>query len=279
MKDLRGKYALVTGAASGIGLAVARELARHGVHQILVDIDEAGLRAAVGRVREAGVQAVPFRCDLSDPAQVSDCVRAALGVWGALDVLVNNAGVAYYGPTDRMTAAQWDWLLQINLLTPIRLTRELLPTLLGRPEAHVLNVCSVAGLVAGRKLAAYHASKFGLVGFSESLRAEYAARGLGVTALCPGLVRTGLFRAAASGAGKPVREPPRWLSVTPDGVARKAVRAIRTNRGLVLVSPMAHALWALKRVSPALLAFLAGFSRRRRGSAGPAVETSDRRAA
>src|SRR5262249_7265241 len=157
-----------------------------------------------------------LRCDLSQPAQVSACVQDALSCWGALDILVNNAGVAYYGPTERMTPGQWDWLLQVNLRSPIQLTQELLPTLLHRPEAHILNVCSIAGLVAGRKLAAYPVSKFGLVGFSEALRAEYAHRGLGVTALCPGLVRTGLFQAAVSGQpGKPVKPPPRWLCISP----------------------------------------------------------------
>jgi short-subunit dehydrogenase len=254
MKDLRNKKTLVTGAGSGIGLCIALELSRHGADVLLVDVDEDRLRDATRQVRANGVEAIPVRCDLSQPAQVSACAREALGRWGTLDVLVNNAGVAYHGPTERMTPAQWDWVMQVNLHAPIQLTRELLPTLLARPEAHILNVCSIAGLVAGRKLAAYHVSKFGLVGFSEALRAEYANRGLGVTALCPGLVRTGLFRAAASDhPGRPVRPPPRWLTVSPEAVARKAVRAIRRDRGLVLVSAMAHGLWLLKRLSPGLL--------------------------
>jgi short-subunit dehydrogenase len=270
MKTLRGKKALITGAGSGIGLCLALELSRHGVDQILVDIDEAGLTDAVRQVRANRVQAIPLRCDLARPAEVSDCVGKALNLWNTLDILVNNAGVAYYGPTERMTPRQWDWLLQINLLTPIQLTRELLPTLLKCPQAHILNVCSIAGLVAGRNLAAYHVSKFGLVGFTEALRAEYANRGLGVTAVCPGLVRTRLFAAAAGGMpGKPVKEPPRWLTASPQTVARKAVRAVRRNQGLVLVSAMAHVLWFLKRVSPGLLAFLSRSCRKRWGFRKP----------
>src|SRR5262249_46639836 len=141
-----------------------------------------------------------------------------------IDILVNNAGVAYYGATDRMCADRWNWLLAINLLAPIQLTREWLPVLLTRPEAHVLNVCSIAGLVACAKLPAYHTSKYGLVGFSESLRAEYSARGLGVTALCPGFVRTNLFQAAPNGHnGKPIRVPPRWLCTSPEKIAARAV--------------------------------------------------------
>jgi short-subunit dehydrogenase len=264
VKNLRGKKALVTGAGSGIGLCIALELSRQGADVFLVDVDEVRLRDALGQVRANGVEAIPRRCDLSQPAQVSHCVQEVLRCWGTLDILVNNAGVAYYGPTDRMTPSQWDWLLRVNLHAPIQLTREFLPTLLQRPEAHILNVCSIAGLVAGPRLTAYHASKFGLVGFSEALRAEYANRGLGVTALCPGLVRTGLFQAAASGhPGKPVKQPPRWLCISPECVARKAVWAIRRNRGLVLVSAMAHVLWFLRRLSPALLDRVNRFQRKR----------------
>lgn len=277
MKELRGKKALITGAASGIGRSIALELSRHGVDVILVDIDEVRLQDALGQVRANGVQAISLRCDLSQPAQVSDCVQSALKAWNTLDILVNNAGVAYYGATECMTPSQWDWLLQINLLTPIQLTRELLPTLLQRPEAHILNVCSIAGLVAGRKLAAYHTSKFGLVGFSESLRAEYAHRGLGVTALCPGLVRTGLFTSAAlDKPGKPHKQPPRWVSITPETVAKKAVHAIRGDRGLVLVSAMAHVLWFLKRLAPGVLDFLNRFRLKkwRRKSTGTTGEVA-----
>jgi short-subunit dehydrogenase len=181
-------------------------------------------------------------------------------------VLVNNAGVAYYGPTHRMTASQCERVLAVNLLAPIQLTRELLPALLERPEAHVLNVCSIAGLVASGRLAAYHVSKFGLVGFSESLRAEYGSRGLGVTALCPGLVKTALFQTAMHNPRKkPLPKPPDWACTSPECIARRAVRAIRRNEGLVVVSPMARALWCFKRVAPGLLDWCQRFRRRRGG--------------
>ncbi len=183
---------------------------------------------------------------------------------GRLDLLVNNAGVAYYGPTERMTAEQWNWLLAVNLLAPIQLSRELLPALLSRPEAHIVNVCSIAGLVAGGRLTAYHTSKFGLVGFSEALRVEYRSRGLGVTAVCPGLVGTNLFHAAVNGQeSKPLRHPPHWLCVRPETVALRVLRGIRRDQGLVLVGGMAHALWLFKRLSPGLLSFLAGWRRKK----------------
>lgn len=266
MRDLKAKTALVTGAASGIGRAIAIELARAGADLFLIDVNTEGLTETAARVTEAGSHAVTQRCDLTQTAEITAVAQAVRDHWGRLDLLINNAGVAYYGATERMTAEQWDWLLKINLLAPIELTRQLLPLLLRQPEAHLLNVCSIAGLVAGGKLAAYHTSKFGLVGFSEALRAEYRGRGLGVTALCPGLVRTRLLESAAT--DRPNRRGkrlPTWLCTSPETVARRALRAIRRDRGLVLVSPMARVLWFLKRLSPRFLAFLTGFSRKSLG--------------
>lgn len=257
MKSIRGKQALITGAASGIGRAIAIALAREGADLYLLDVDEAGLKDVVAEVTALKVRALGRVCDLTDPRAISAAVQDVLARWLHVDILVNNAGVAYYGPTHKMTAEQWDWLLAINLRAPIQLTRELLPVLMERPEAHVLNVCSIAGLVAGGRFAAYHVSKFGLVGFSEALRAEYGRKGIGVTALCPGPVRTRLYQSAQSGKNsKPVPEPPRWVCTTETRVADKAVKAIRKNRRLVLLTPLAHLLYQTKRFAPWLLDLL-----------------------
>src|ERR1700733_582895 len=257
MKSFRGKRALVTGAASGIGREIALRLALEGADLWLLDIDLDGLQDVVRDARVCGVQAVARRCDLSAATEISTALAELLAEWGALDILVNNAGVAYYGATERMTAEQWDWLLAINLLAPIQIIRELLPVLLQQHEAHVLNVCSVAGLVAGPRSAAYHVSKFGLVGFTESIRAEYGRRGVGVTALCPGPVRTNLYKSAVSGSKrKPVPVPPNWLSATPAHIADIALRAIHSNRRMVVITPIAHLLFNAKRFAPWLLDWL-----------------------
>jgi NAD(P)-dependent dehydrogenase (short-subunit alcohol dehydrogenase family) len=257
VKVIRGKKAVVTGAASGIGRAIALTLAAEGADVFLIDIDEGNLAATAVQCRQAGGEALTSHCDVGRSEAITASVGEILRRWGHVDILINNAGIAYYGPTERMTASQWDRLLAINLLAPIQFTRELLPTLLGREEAHIVNVCSVLGLVAVRKAAAYCASKFGLVGFSVCLRAEYAGHGLGVTTLCPGFVRTNIFRAPAEAMGaKPLRTPPRWLSTSPEKVAGRAVKAIRRDQGLVVVTPLARVLWFLQRLSPRLLAWL-----------------------
>jgi short-subunit dehydrogenase len=266
VKDLRGKRALVTGAASGIGRAIARELARHGTHLWLMDINAAGLAETATEVEGDGVEIVQDRCDLAQAADVTRCIAVLLETWPDIDLLINNAGVVYYGPTENMTVAQWQWLMNINLLAPIRITHQLLPTLLARPESHILNMCSIAGLVAGGgRSTAYQVSKFGLVGFTESLRAEFGRRGIGVTALCPGPVRTNLYRAGISGRpGRSVPEPPRWLCASETSVAKRAIRSIRHNHRLVLVTPMAHVLWNTKRFAPWLLDLASQWGRGRR---------------
>ena len=265
MKVLRGRKALVTGAASGIGRGIALALAGEGVDVYLWDVNETGLATVVDEVRKLGVQVVSAKVDLSQPNEISTAIGVMLERFEAIDILVNNAGVAFYGPTHTMTGAQWDWLLGINLLAPIQITRELLPTLLSRPEAHLLNVCSISGLVAGGRFSAYHTSKFGLIGFTESLRAEYGRRGLGVTALCPGPVLTNLYRACATGQeGKVVPQPPQWLCASIDDVATRAIKAIRRNQRMPIIGRMAHLLWNAKWLAPGLLDFLNHFRRTKR---------------
>jgi short-subunit dehydrogenase len=256
MKSIRGKRALVTGAASGIGRAIALALARRGVHLYLVDVDAAKLAVVATEAREHGNRVVDMLCDLSRPEEITALSKNLLQDWGGVDILINNAGISYHGKTEQMTAGHWQRLLRINLLAPIQLTMELLPALLATEEAHVLNVCSILGLIAIPKFTAYQTSKFGLVGFSESLRAEYTCQGLGVTALCPGFVRTNIYQAMLDGVGaRPMRTPPRWFCASPEAVAAVAMRAIRRNHGVVTVTWLARFLWFCKRLAPRLWGF------------------------
>lgn len=257
MKSLAGKKCLVTGAASGIGRAIALELSRQGARVCLLDIDEKKLLPVIAECAALGVEAIGKVCDLVDAERTAAVIEEILQGWGGVDVLVNNAGMVYYGPTQNMTAEQWDRLMGVNLLAPIRLIRQLLPVLLAREEAHILNISSIGGLVSRRDTAAYNASKFALVGLSESLRQEYWRRGLGVTALCPGFVTTDLLNNGISGnPRKPIPRPPAWACTNPQHVAKVAIRAILRNRGLVVVTGAARLAWAIKRFSPGLMDYL-----------------------
>jgi short-subunit dehydrogenase len=189
MQTLKNKTALVTGAAAGIGRALALRLAHEGTHLYLVDIEPEGLAVVADEVKQRGVAVSTRVCDVGEQAEIALCVESGLRRWGGFDLLVNNAGTTYYGRTDQMSAEHCEHLLAVNLHAPLHFTRLLLPSLLARPEAHVLNVASLMGLIGIQKLAVYSATKFALVGFSESLRAEYARTNLGVTAFCPGLCR------------------------------------------------------------------------------------------
>ena len=265
MRELRGKKALVTGAASGIGRAIALRLAREGVELFLIDVNDVGLAAVCDEARSAGATVVSRRCDVSQPSEISATVAEVLCQWGGVDILVNNAGITYYGRTEEMSSEHWDRVMQINLHSHVQFTRELLPTLLARREAHVVNVCSMFGLVGMPKLAAYCTSKFALVGFSDALRAEYGREGLGVTAMCPGFVATNLFASAPLGAkSKEPKLPPKIVCTSPEKVAAAAVRAILRNRRMVILAPMAHLLVGAKRFMPGVVDFLFHLGRRKR---------------
>jgi 3-oxoacyl-[acyl-carrier protein] reductase len=260
MRIIRGRKALVTGAAAGIGRAIALALAREGADLFLIDVDAGKLEAVACEARAHGVAAIVDVCDLADEQEISAAVKRLVSAWGGLDILINNAGVTYHGPTEMMSAAHWRRIISINLLAPAQLFAELLPLLAKAQEAHVLNVCSMFGVAPWRKVAAYQTSKYGLVGFTAALRAEFQREHFGITALCPGFVTTTLLE----GSERP--RPPQWICTTPENVARKAITAIRRNRALVLITPVAHFYWRLARFAPRLTDWLLreGWRRRKR---------------
>ena len=256
---------MISGAASGIGRAIALEFARQAVHLFLVDVDGDGLTRVAEEARTFGVEVIERCCDVSERNEISATVHAIHHYWGGVDVLVNNAGITYYGRIDEMSTEHWDRLMRINLDSHVQFTRELLPSLLARREAHVLNVCSMFGLLAMPKLTAYCTSKFAMVGFSEALRVEYGREGLGVTALCPGFVSTNLFASAPLPEnGKGPKIPPRIFCTTPERIARVAVKAIRRNRRMVVIEPFAKVLTTIKRIAPSVIDFFLHLGRRSR---------------
>jgi len=246
MRNIRGGRAVVTGAASGIGRAIALALAREGVDLFLVDIDAPALATAAEEARAAGVNVLTHCCDLAVAEDVATAIATIRSSCSAVSILVNSAGIAYYDATQAMTEVHFERLLAINLLAPIRLTRALLPLLVQQPEAHVVNICSIYGLVSMRKAVAYQTSKFGLVGFTMGLRAEYWRRNFGLTALCPGFVKTPML----TKVGDDKQVVPDWICVTPEAIAARTLRAIHRNHGLVVVPMSARLLWWLARLLP-----------------------------
>ena len=265
MKRLTDKTALVTGAGRGIGRAIALHLAEEGVRLALHDINRFELASTGRDARQLGAEATEYCGDISSSEEQDDLVRSLHDQWAGVDLLVNNAGVTYHGATHTMPLDEWERLIDINLRAPVRLTQSLLPALLARPEAHVLNVCSVLGLSGMPRVTAYCTTKFAMVGYSESLRAEYGRVGLGVTALCPGFVKTGLFGAARpEHDGHAPKAPPEWMCVSAERVARRAIKAVRRNDARVVLDPTGRPLHGAKRLFPTVFDALLSIGRGRR---------------
>lgn len=265
MRIIRGRKAVVVGAASGIGRAIALALAAEGAELFLVDRDAEGLASVEGEAAAIGAKVAVAICDLVDPSAITRTTARIVAAWTWVNILVNCAGVAAYGPFHLTSEAAWRSTIAVNLAAPMQIVHELLRPMLAAEEAHIVNVCSFLGLVAMNKLPAYQASKFGLVGFTLALRNDYQRHNFGITALCPGFVRTPMLEKAVDPElHRPQPSVPEFISTTPEAVAAKAMAAIRRNRGLVLVTPTARLLWWGTRLSPALMGWLSREGWRRR---------------
>jgi NAD(P)-dependent dehydrogenase (short-subunit alcohol dehydrogenase family) len=189
--DARGfdmKTALITGAAQGVGLVTASLLGQLGFRLILVDLQP--LQAPLAQLQSAGVEASGFSGDVSSESFVKDIAQAVAAKHGALDVLVNNAGISLICPAEQTTAAQWQRVMNINLLGPFLLCKYLGAQMLEKRTGSIINIASVAGLAGISHRSAYNASKHGLIGLTQTLAAEWGGRGVRVNAICPGWIKT-----------------------------------------------------------------------------------------
>jgi len=258
---------LITGAASGIGRACALEFARRDARLGLVDRDRVGLEATARAARERGATVSTFVADLANADAVDALAHDAEAALGPIDVLFYNAGVAVVKPLARTTSEDWQWIFDVNVWAPIRLTRALLPAMIARGSGHVVMTASLAGLVGAPGMVAYSTSKFALVGFSEALRTEVAPAGIAVTVVCPGYVRTGLHRATRydnPSFERMLDAPPSWYGVSAERAARKIVDAV-ARREPELVLGIEKLGWYVKRLSPAVSFALSRWAARRAG--------------
>jgi short-subunit dehydrogenase len=243
MRIIRGRKAVITGAASGIGKALALALAAAGADLFLIDRDADGMKSVAREAANHNVKVITAVCDLTIPEDITATIGRVLATWDCVHILVNCAGVLCYGSFHSTTDERWRQTIAVNLLAPMQIVHQMLSTLLGADEGHILNVCSYVGLVPVQRMPVYQASKFGLVGFTLGLRNDYHRENFGVTALCPGFVRTQMLENVADSETQKRFVAPALLCSAPEAIAAAALTAIRHNHGLVVVGPLAKITW------------------------------------
>ncbi len=236
MKDLKGKTAVVTGASRGLGPYIARALAGEGMHLVLAARSASELEDVAASLRAGGAQAIAVPANVAAAADREALVAAAGREFGAVDVLVNNAGIERTYPYHLIDPVDIEHIIAVNLTAPMLLTRSVLPGMLERRRGHVVNVSSIAGKVGPPYNEPYAATKAGLIGFTESLRAECHGTGVSASVVCPGFVaEAGMFE--TSRREHPVQLPRLLGATTPAAVARAVVRVIKRDLPEALVSP------------------------------------------
>jgi short-subunit dehydrogenase len=237
MLSKRYSTALVTGGAHGIGRAIAAALVAEGIALAIVDRD-GDAAAATAKEIHSGGRCLALTADVTDAVQVQEvCGRAEELLGAPIDILVNNAGIVVGGRFADTTLADTTSQIDVNLLAPIRLIHLLLPGMLARRRGQIVNIASAGGLASNPGIAVYCTTKFGLVGFSESLRSELAGTGVGVSVICPGAIRTGIARRGVM-RGLPQARVDALMAMggAPTRVARATMHAIRRNRALTVVT-------------------------------------------
>jgi NAD(P)-dependent dehydrogenase (short-subunit alcohol dehydrogenase family) len=250
----QGRVAVVTGGGSGIGAAMAAAFAARGAHLVLADIDRDALERSAASLRGAGAEVLTVPTDVGEPAQVQALADAAVARFGAVHVVCNNAGIAVFGHLVDATHADWEYTLRVNLWGVVHGVQAFVPRLVAQGQGgHIVNTASMAGLVGMEWLGVYCASKFAVVGLTESLHRELKPHGIGVSVLCPMIVQTDINRnsvrnrpAALRNPGDPIDPPDADPEVEGamqggvigvDEVARRVVRAIDRGDLYVLTHP------------------------------------------
>jgi short-subunit dehydrogenase len=265
MTAIPGAAIAVTGAASGIGRALAIELSARGADLALADRDEAGLQSVAAEIAQSN-KTTPrkvslHRIDVSERDQIAAFAREAVAAHPALNILINNAGVALLGQFHEIDQAQMEWLVNINFWGVVHSTRAFLPHLASRPAAHIVNLSSIFGIVAPPGQTAYAAAKFAVRGFSESLRHELqmAKSPVRMSVVHPGGIKTNIVRNSRAGVGvtdneRRVQSIERFDAIaqtSPKDAALRIIKGIEKNQPRILIGGDARFMDLLQRFRPA----------------------------
>lgn len=250
LRDYRGRAALVTGASSGIGRILSLRLAREGARLALLARRADALEAVADEIRERGGEAIVLPCDVSDLGAAEDAARSALARFGAIDLLVNNAGYGHRGPFLEWELEDMERMIRVNFLGALSVTRALAPSMVERGEGWIVFIASVAGRIAPPEESVYAASKFAMVGLAESLSVELEDSGVHVLTVCPGAIRTSFFDAEALRRLPPVAQ--RWM-VEPDALVHAVLDALARGRRSLTYPRALAAAYVVRALAPGFL--------------------------
>jgi NAD(P)-dependent dehydrogenase (short-subunit alcohol dehydrogenase family) len=263
MKNFSGRVAAITGAGSGIGRALAMDLARRGAHLALADIDEVGLAETVTLCEGSGVKVTSQRLDVADRAAVYAWADTVVAEHGKVELVINNAGVALGATIESMSYEDFEWLMNINFWGVVYGTKAFLPHLKAAGEGHIVNLSSVFGLISIPSQSAYNSAKFAVRGFTDALRMELEIDGGNVscTTVHPGGIKTNIARnarmdesvaAMAGDAEKARRDFDRIAITSPAKAARQILAAVENDRRRALIGPDAKVFDLVSRLPASL---------------------------
>lgn len=265
LEGFRGRTAFITGAGSGLGLGIATLLARSGATVVMTDVDAAACEQGAVSLRAAGCAAEALALDVRDAGAFRDCFAAAWERHGRVHLLFNNAGIGAAGDARDVDLATWRQVVEINLMGVIHGCDAAWSRMAEAGGGQIVNTASAFGLLPGPLYAAYSATKHGVVGLSRSLRAEGRDLGIGVTAVCPGFIRTRILdNALMVGVDRHSAEaavPFRFRDA--DKAVRTILRGVRRNRARIVFPWEIRVLWWLDRLSPALVDVISAAAARR----------------
>ena len=258
-----GAVAIVTGAASGIGRALARALARRGCQVVLADLDLEDAQAVAADIVAQGGRAEAHRLDVAQFAEVDALVARTAEQFGRIDYLFNNAGIGVTGAVHEYTLASWQRIIGVNLGGVVNGVHAVYPRMIAQGFGHIVNTASIAGLTTGAAMTSYTTTKHAVVGLSKALRIEAAVHGVRVSVVCPGVIRTPILEGGKHGIFLlPMPETAQraltaklfelFRPMDPAVFARQLLDQVARNRGLIVIPGWYKGLWWLERFCPPL---------------------------
>jgi short-subunit dehydrogenase len=251
MRDLANRTALVTGASRGIGVYIVDALVKEQMNVVLSGISDTELKQATDMFSKGGAKVMSVLTDLEDRSAMESLIAVARREFGAIDVLVNNAGIEMFFSYHNLRLDDIERIIRVNLIGTMLLTRLVLPGMLERKRGHIINMSSLSGKAGPPCCEPYAATKAGIIAFTESLRAEYSRSGVGFSVICPGFVEAGIYQRVVEETG--ITAPILLGTSSPDAVAHAVIRAIKEDLPEIIINPgPTRLLTTLAEMSPAL---------------------------